>query len=240
MAQSVAHRSSRSRQPAGGGSIPAGPRVRLKVVSPVYSASDPPKGRRPQIIKGWWLFEHLFLRRLVRRQKQYVTELCQMGYPTSEPLDIRQDPIEMQVWEDIGLEHQVGAISPGILALVTNISEIPDEDEDMDIPTASRKHASISPKGWMMILHQLQRSKPQGPEGNMNFATTMKRFLVLDWKMICVFQMMRMIAFLWSAPIAFRRVTHCARDTTLSLTRGPAGMRTTTGSLSAPSRTALY
>ena len=63
------------------------------------------------------------------------------GFSASEPLDVedaegRQNPVEAQVWEDAGLEHgsdQGGAISPGMMAPVTPLAEVP-SDDDVDIP----------------------------------------------------------------------------------------------------------
>ena len=74
------------------------------------------------------------------------------GYSASEPLDVedaegRQEFVEAQVWEDAGLEHgsdQGGAISPGMMAPVTPLADMP-SDEDVEIPAASHKHASSSP-----------------------------------------------------------------------------------------------
>jgi hypothetical protein len=74
------------------------------------------------------------------------------GYSASEPSDVadakgRQESMETQTWEDAGLEHgcdQGGAISPGMMAPLTPLAEMP-SDDDVDIPAASHKHASSSP-----------------------------------------------------------------------------------------------
>ena len=59
--------------------------------------------------------------------------------------------MEVQAWEDAGLEHfslggeksqtldQGGASSPGMMAPVTPKSNVP-SDEDVDIPTLPLKH----------------------------------------------------------------------------------------------------
>ena len=65
--------------------------------------------------------------------------------------------MKAQTWGDAGLEHASdaegrnrtsvtgGAISPGMEAPMTLLSEV---DEDVEIPTASHKHASSSPLQW--------------------------------------------------------------------------------------------
>ena len=65
--------------------------------------------------------------------------------------------MEMQAWENAGLEYVTdtegndrtsvpgGATSPGMMAPMTPLSEMPGDDEDADIPTSSHKHASSNP-----------------------------------------------------------------------------------------------
>ena len=84
------------------------------------------------------------------------------GYSASEALDVgeaedRHDPIDVQAWEDAGLEYGSDpeghngtsgsgeAISPGMAAFSTPMSEMPDAEEDVEIPPVSHKHASSNP-----------------------------------------------------------------------------------------------
>ena len=98
----------------------------------------------------------------VDEEAEAVRDQVSDGYSASEALDVgdagdRQDAMEMQAWENAGLEYGTdtegndrtsvpgGAMSPGMMAPMTPLSEMPGDDEDADIPTSSHKHASSNP-----------------------------------------------------------------------------------------------
>ena len=98
----------------------------------------------------------------VDEEAEAVRDQVSDGYSASEGLDVgdaedKQDAMEMQAWENVGLEYGTdtegndrtsvpgGAMSPGIMAPMTPLSEMPDDDEDVEIPASSHKHASSNP-----------------------------------------------------------------------------------------------
>ena len=140
-------------------------------------------------------------------------EVLSDGYSASEPLDVedaegRQEFVEAQTWENAGLEHgseQGGAISPGMMAPVTPLVDMP-SDEGVEIRAISHKHASSSPLASEGLKAQKMDDDPVPTpkvkaakvERNINYiaeveATMMRRCLMLAWKMDFIFMMRKMI-----------------------------------------------
>ena len=134
------------------------------------------------------------------------------GYSASEPSDVadakgRQESMETQTWEDAGLEHgcdQGGAISPGMMAPLTPLAEMP-SDDDVDIPAASHKHASSSPLASEGLKSQKMDDDPiptpnvkaAKAEGNINQNAEVElchndeKNVMHAWRMNFTFTMMR-------------------------------------------------